>query len=448
MLVATVLTVCNSSNPRSLLFFVIRDHLGHTPLSNLRNTLVQDLNNIWSGLSKPPGLEKSKIHDYFDLAFAALPHKLLQPERFVEEVGKLGARFKDGYRDAKRSAILGEQDITGGVFLPEYHRRIPADGFAKYAENVWEQIVSNKDLDLPTQQELLAQFRCDEISREVLVAFDEIISPLENKQSDSVRQGKPNLLPGLGEAMRKARSKILKDFETEASRYHKGVYARKRVELISKVDARLKTLYQGQLSAAHKIGLRNFSEAVSTAVKAGQKKGASYDFADIVEKETKRASEKFVAEAKNALVEGAPWSNYEHELHLYRKDLDEVSARLRRDEMRRLGTRIERWVKSRLGESVGLEFNKLGSGRGGLGAPETGDKPPEKDLWDRVWNVFVNTVEEAETRFTERAKSFDASPQEVEVGLWRLRRKAWGVLRAKIDEEVMEGNILLKLREK
>jgi len=35
----------------------------------------------------------------------------------------------------------------------------------------------------------------------------------------------------------------------------------------------------------------------------------------------------------------------------------------------------------------------------------------------------------------------------VEVGLWRLRRKAWGVLRAKIDEEMMEGNLLLKLRE-
>ena len=35
----------------------------------------------------------------------------------------------------------------------------------------------------------------------------------------------------------------------------------------------------------------------------------------------------------------------------------------------------------------------------------------------------------------------------MEVGLWRLRRKSWGVIRAKIDEEMMEGNLLLKLRE-
>ena len=33
-------------------------------------------------------------------------------------------------------------------------------------------------------QELLAQFRCDEISREVLVVFDEAIVPLEEKQAE------------------------------------------------------------------------------------------------------------------------------------------------------------------------------------------------------------------------------------------------------------------------
>ncbi|KAI9834461.1 MAG: Dynamin-like GTPase that mediates homotypic ER fusion [Phylliscum demangeonii] len=439
-----------NSTPRSLLFFVIRDHLGTTPLPNLRNTLIQDLTNIWSSLSKPAGLEKSKIHDYFDLAFVALPHKILQPERFVEEVAKLETRFQDGHRDSKRSAVPGEEHISGGVFLPEYHRRIPADGFPKYAESVWEQIESNKDLDLPTQQELLAQFRCDEISREVLVAFDELIGPLENRQAEGVRVGRAVLLPTLGPTMTAARSTVFQDFETEASRYHKGVYARKRAELGAKVDLRLKSLFHGQLSAAHKICLEAFSDAVLAAVKAGQKKGAvaaSYDFATIVDQETTRAVERFTSEARNAGVAGTAWSDYAPELQLYRKDLDDVSARLRRDELRRLGTRVERWVRARLADAVGLEFNKLGSGRGGLGAPESGEKPAEKELWDRVWGVFVATAADAERRFAERAQSFDASPDEVARGRWRLRRKAWGALRAKIDEEVMEGNILLKLRE-
>ena len=434
------------SNPRSLLFFVIRDHLGSTPLANLRNTLIQDLSRIWSGLNKPPGLEKSKIDDYFDFAFAALPHKILQPDRFVSEVEKLGTRFRDGFRDSRRDAFKSDQD-SDGIFLPEYHRRIPADGFSIYAQQVWDQIVNNKDLDLPTQQELMAQFRCDEISREVLEGFDETITPFENRQAEGIRSGQPALLGGLGAAMRTARMKTVKAFETEASRYHKGVYTRKKGELESKMDSRLKVLFQGQLSAAHKSGVKAFSDAVSAAVKNGQKKGASYDFASIVDREKTSALSKYEKEARAVLVEGAPWSNYKQEMALYWKDLNEVSGQLRREEMRRLATRVERWVRSRLGESVGLEFNALGSGRGGSGAPETGERGSETEIWDRIWSVFIKTVQEAEQRFTDRAKSFDASSGEVDVGLWRLRRKSWGVLRAKIDEEMMEGNLLLKLRE-
>ncbi|KAJ4992805.1 Protein sey1 [Stagonosporopsis vannaccii] len=432
--------------PKSLLFFVIRDHLGTTPLKNLQNTLIQDLTKLWSAISKPAGLENSRIEDYFDFAFVALPHKILQPEKFEEAVNKLSLRFREGYNDPKKSGLLDEAELP--IFLPQYHRRIPADGFPAYAEGIWDQIVHNKDLDLPTQQELLAQFRCDEIAREVLVVFDEKITPLEDKQAEDARIGQPSVIPDLGPIMNAARALVFKDFDTNASRYHKGVYKRKLAELEGKVDTRLKALSQKQIGAAHKSGIDEFSNAVSTAVKLGQKKGGSYDFAQIVDSEKKKALSKFEEDAKSIAIEGASWSDATHQLALYRKELDEVSGRLRKEEMRRLATRIERWVRSRLDESIGLEFNKLGSGRGGSGAPEHGEKPAtEKDLWDRVWAIFTDTVSSAEKRFTDRAQSFDASPEEVEVGLWRLRRKSWGVLRAKIDEEVMEGNIMLKLRE-
>ncbi|KAM5504744.1 Dynamin-like GTPase that mediates homotypic ER fusion [Microsporum canis] len=434
------------STPRSLLFFVIRDFVGTTPLENLRNTLMQDLQRIWMSLSKPEGTENSTIEDYFDFEFAGLPHKSFQPEKFASEVDKLSTRFRDGHRDPSSTSAKGTA-VEGGVFLPEYHRRIPADGFAVYAEGIWDQIVNNKDLDLPTQQELLAQFRCDEIAREVLILFDETIGPFEVQQAEGVRSGIPLILGSLGVAMRAARGKTMTSFETEASRYHKRVFMTKKSELEEKIDTRLKALFSGQLSAAHKSGVTQFSEAVSAAVKAGQKKGASYDFAEIVTRERKLAIEKFENEASTTMVEGAPWSDYKQELSLFQKDLEKISSQLRKDEVRRLATRVERWVRSRLGDSIDLEFNALGSGRGGSRAPENGDKPSEKTIWDRIWSLFVNTVLDAERRFTERARSFDASLEEVDVGLWRLRRKSWGVLRSKIEEEMMEGNILHKLRE-
>lgn len=427
--------------------FVIRDHIGTTPLSNLRDTLIQDLTKIWSSITKPQGLENSRIEDYFDFAFAALPHKILQADKFASEVENLGARFTTG-NPSEKPGSHGEHELEGGVFLPEYHRRIPADGFSAYAEGVWDQIESNKDLDLPTQQELLAQFRCDEISREVLVNFDEIISPLEERQAEGVRAGKAIVLEKLGSTGRAARERCIKGFEVQAGRYHKGVYSRKRSDLESKVDTRLKALYQGQLTGCHKAGVQSFAEAVSNKVKTGQKAGGAYDFADIVVQEKERVLEVFKDEAKSLAMEGVPWTNFKSQYLVFGRELDDVSSKLRKEELRRLATRVERWVKSRLGDSVGLEFSKLGSGRAGQGAPETPEKQPaEKDLWDRIWGVFTEIVREAEARFAERAKSFEASADEVDVGLWRLRRKSWVALRERVDEEVMEGNILLKLRE-
>lgn len=424
---------------------MIRDHLGTTPLANLRTTLIQDLTKIWTSISKPQGLENSRIEDYFDFGFAALPHKILQGDKFVSEVQVLGSRFTAGHRN---KGARDHEELEGGLFLPEYHRRIPADGFSIYASGIWDQIVNNKDLDLPTQQELLAQFRCDEISREVLVAFDAVITPLEDQQSEAVRLGKPTVLPDLGATGSKARVSCIKAFETSASRYHKGVYTRKRQELEAKVDTRLKALYHGQISAGHKAGVAAFSEAVTHKVKLGQKAGGGYEFAEIVANEKTKTLGFFRVEAQSLAIQGVPWTNFKSQYMLFEAELDEVSGKLRKEEMRRLATRVERWVKSRLGDAIGLEFNKLGSGRGGSGAPETGEKPAsEKDLWDRIWKVFTGIVAEAEVRFIDRAKSFDASDEEIDVGTWRLRRKSWVALRERIDEEVMEGNILMKLRE-
>jgi hypothetical protein len=79
-------------------------------LSNLSEILTTDLEKIWEGLSKvnnkfvdkkqekdliciqPKGLEYCKITDYFDFMFIGLPHKILMPEKFEEEVVKLRER--------------------------------------------------------------------------------------------------------------------------------------------------------------------------------------------------------------------------------------------------------------------------------------------------------------------------------------------------------------------
>lgn len=131
-----------------------------------------------------------QLSDYFDLAFTALPHKILAADKFEQEVVNLRQRFVD----------TSSPDY---LFKTSYHKRIPADGLPFYMEGIWEQVQTNKDLDLPTQQELLAQFRCDEISAVALSEFNE----QAKSQKRPVEAGK--VVDGLGDMMRNWRTDAL-----------------------------------------------------------------------------------------------------------------------------------------------------------------------------------------------------------------------------------------------
>ncbi|KAL7269082.1 Dynamin-like GTPase that mediates homotypic ER fusion [Rhizina undulata] len=424
-----------STTHRSLLFFVIRDHIGNTPLSNLSNTLLTDLSHIWNSLSKPPGLEDSKISDFFDFEFVTLPHKILQPDKFLEETHKLRRRFREGVSPELNGNGNGngnQTDSQKGVFLPAYHRRIPADGFPLYAEGLWEQIVTNKDLDLPSQQELLAQYRCDEIAATCVAGFNEVIAPFEAQAASG------KVLTGLGPALKKAFFEATDGFEEAGGRYHKAVFQRKRDDLKKLLEGRLRALIVGHLSALTKRAVQEFTEEVTVVLKKANSNAegtaASYDFAALVKETRAKVVQKFLDEASECHIPGHSWSSYDDEHSMLEKDLDEVASRLRQEEMKRLVSRSERNIRNRLAEPVELEFRRMEDTKSGA-------------LWDRVWGVWTNVVGETVDSFLSRAMSFNATEAENEVGVWRLKKKAWKVLKGKIDEEVMEGNLLLKLRE-
>jgi hypothetical protein len=68
---------------------------------------------------------------------------------------------------------------------------------------IQEQVQTNKDLDLPTQQELLAQFRCDEISAGASAEFNE----QAKSQKKPIEAGR--VVEGLGKMMRSWRTMAL-----------------------------------------------------------------------------------------------------------------------------------------------------------------------------------------------------------------------------------------------
>ncbi|KAF8893469.1 root hair defective 3 GTP-binding protein-domain-containing protein [Infundibulicybe gibba] len=366
------------TNTRTLLLFVIRDHIGQTPLANLQATLTADLNRIWDGLSKPAELKDRQLSDYFDMVFTALPHKILSADKFESEVQNLRKRFVNKERD-------------GYLFKPAYHKRIPADGVSFYMESIWDQVQNNKDLDLPTQQELLAQFRCDEISNSALAEFNE----QAKSQKRPVETG--HVVKGLGSMMSDWRSRAIERYDRDASRYHKG--------------------------NLHKTCLFTFKQEMLDGLR-----GQDCNFAEVVKKAREDCEGKFTEVAKEALVEGTTW-NWEEELLLLQEEVKSVADQCRRDETKKMVNLIERNFKRHISEPVELYMNKA-----------------SPDMWDSVLKAFNETLSKAEESYLSKAKTFNCTEEENILSLNTLRIRAWQALRAKIDEQTADAVLLGKLR--
>ncbi|KAG1055837.1 hypothetical protein G6F43_002231 [Rhizopus delemar] len=390
---------------KTLLLIVIRDFIGTTPLSNLSEILTADLEKIWEDLLKPKGLEYCKITDYFDFMFIGLPHKILMPEKFEEEVVKLRERFNN-------------PNNPNFVFRPEYHKRIPADGYQLYASSIWDKILENKDLDLPTQQELLAQYRCDEIANDVFTKLHEAIAPFKSSVLE-----KGEILEDLGEKMKRLHQETLQSFDRHASRYSQNIYHKKRAEMMTELNAYLNVYFVGQLKNLHKKAVWIFEKGLQE-----QLKNTEYKFAEIVMTSLKEASSFFEDGAKAMMLEGTDWS-YVQEEGLLKEELDDIASKVRVKEFIKMNRLLEKRVEAELADLVTLELNR-----------------PASNMWHKIIDAYKSTLANAEKVLEKQAQSFNLSATEIEESIADSRRKIWIILKRKIDEEMVDNLLLLKLR--
>lgn len=389
---------------KTLLLFVIRDYVGTTPLANLESTIRADLQRIWASLTKPEALAGAELGDFFDVSFSALPHKVLQAKEFDEGIAQLQRRFID-------------RSDPQYVFQTEYHKRIPIDGLPHYLESVWEQILQNKDLDLPTQQELLAQFRCDEIAAAAAAAFAAAMTALRSALDAG------QVLATLGVDMASHRAEALAVFDKDASRYHRGVYARKRADLLLQLNAVLLPFFLAQLKNLH----TKLASAFQQAMQEGTR-GASYDFGRLVEEHVAHALAAFDAETQRLVLPDTDWSVSEERMHL-EEDLRAVARTLRADETQKLAVRLEKDIRRHLAEPIEAALSE-----------------PDAGMWDRVLGVWRDACDRAAALYRERAAHLNTTPDEDAATVGRLHMVAWRALLDRVQESTSETVLASRLR--
>jgi hypothetical protein len=389
---------------KTLLFFVIRDFVGNTPLASHEKTLRADLMRMWAELSKPTGLEDCVIDDFFDFMFYSLPHKILMPEKFDEQICVLRDRFMD-------------RDHPQYCFKVQYHKRIPADGFAHYAQGCWEQIMSNKDLDLPTQQQLLAQYRCDEIAKVAFDAFQKQVVVFKRP----VESG--TIVDALGATMTEARDAAIQSFDGQASRYHQEVYKAKRAELMDKMHAYLHALYLGQLKNIFKKTTQTFAKTLADKMKTG-----NYDFIAVETEARQVAEQYFVEHATKILLALTSWSFDEDRLQLV-DELAEIAGKHRAEEVKKMVVTLEKTVRKSTDEAIAVNLN--------ASTPE---------MWTIVLDALKAAVDEAEAKLAERASRYSVADEELVQCVSLLRRNAWDGFMKKIADETSDNLMMVKLK--
>ncbi|OMJ19134.1 Protein SEY1 [Smittium culicis] len=432
---------------KTLLYFVIRDHVSSTPVEVLGNTVQKDLERIWSELSKPGDLANERLSDHFDFKFTSLPHKLLQQDKFDLEVANLRNDFS-------------QPKSTNYVFKKIYKRPVPADGFSRYMESVWEKVVTNRDLDLPTQQELLAQYRCDEISAAALIPFRETTNILRK----SLENGSINLK--LGSEMKSSRDELLSQFDSQASRYHKNVYAKKRSQLINTIDTELHSLYVVQIKNAidksvsefeikSKSLLDDLNESTNTSefspsinqLSDKTFQSTSLDgFSSIIESQ-KKVSFNFLKNIiDSTLIQDCNWK-FDEDLANLESKLDTIACRLR---------------KSQLENTISQTINTYYEHFSGQISDIISEASP--NMWEQVLEAYVKGSKVIEKRLSDYVSLLGAhglcsSPQkdfdynhylslELKFAKMKSRQLFFDNLVKICKEEFNDNLMILKLRSK
>ncbi|KAJ3118968.1 Dynamin-like GTPase that mediates homotypic ER fusion [Phlyctochytrium bullatum] len=392
-------------SPKTCLHFVIRDFTDQTPLNKLAGTILGYLNKIWAGLSKPAGKEDCKIEDFFDFAFVGLPHKIFARDSFESGVSKLRSKFID-------------KTNPDYIFKPNYHKHIPADGFPLFAKNIWAKILSSRDLDLPTQTQLLAQHRCEEIAKEVTEEFNAQIA----KFKAPLELGK--VIDALGSEINTIVEECLSKFDKEASRYHASVYQEKRKEFHERMATALEVFYIQQLGNLHKQVIDTFQTSLAKKLAAEDNIGFSVKLREA----TTDAQKIYTDKAEASKLKGASWDNTKYT----KQFLDEI-ARIGKEKRTEA---IEKMVKA-LEKSTGVALSDTVQFAMNAGSPT---------LWKSIISGFKGAFEVTEGQLRRKCQGFESSEEEVKTLSNNLLWQSWSLLLESIHKELATDVLLGRLR--
>lgn len=237
----------NDEAVKTLVVFVIRDHDDQSPLDSLRRLLMDDINSLWDQIDS----NGASLSDLFNFEVVSLPHIRHRAEEFDSAVKELSARFWNEDRD---DYLLSAQ----------YSRKVPVEGLVVYTESVWKDTEQDKTVELPGRKDLVAAYRCD-------VAYDAQQRPALsqlNRWTSDVDRGRT--IPSFGSKASTLLEIALERYDSDTIAHAaSAIRAKKRGELQSSLQARIRSLFNKQILLLQNAALQRFKEILLSNMSSG-----------------------------------------------------------------------------------------------------------------------------------------------------------------------------------
>ncbi|GAB68532.1 GTP binding protein, partial [Plasmodium cynomolgi strain B] len=232
--------------PKTILLFTVRDWFEEfASIDIVKNKIEEEyLNKIWTEMKKPPDAEKVNINNYFIVEVVGLSHGIIKKEEFLKDVQNLRMKWINHLRPQ------------------HYSRNIPSDGFAHYCNNIWNTIVKQSQLDIPSQKEMLATFRCQEIKNSVISNTSKMIK--EKLAASSTQHGNINIDEFKSWAEKDIVEKSLDEYFVDASRYTESICLKTSEELLESLFIQLQSIVDNNLNFTQRVLSAKFANELNT----------------------------------------------------------------------------------------------------------------------------------------------------------------------------------------
>ncbi|KAL7716169.1 Protein SEY1-like protein 2 [Entamoeba marina] len=219
-------------SPKTLIVFVIRDREPDTPFEQLERAVMEDIMRIWDTVIPPEQFANSSVNRFFDFQFVSLPHYEHFYDDFVQEVQQLRKRF-----DASSDETFFYHNIIKKYQLMDCHE--------------------NKELDLPSQREMLSRYRCNEISKQISKDFEESVKAYK----DQLKVGEP--IKDFKIIFAKVINKMIEQYKESTQRYTESIVEEIESTLLKSLQSSIESLFDNQMTLMEKIMLKEAEKQYS-----------------------------------------------------------------------------------------------------------------------------------------------------------------------------------------